>query len=57
MTRTEIQAAITQLSQTEAHQLLNWLQNYLDDAWDEKMKADADKGRLNNFIQREYGRY
>ena len=37
MTRTEIEAAITQL--------LIWLQNYLDDAWDEKMKADADKER------------
>ncbi|MGB6301912.1 MAG: hypothetical protein WBF90_37855 [Rivularia sp. (in: cyanobacteria)] len=57
MTRAEIEAAITQLSQTEAHQLLNWLQNYLDDAWDEKMKADADKGCLNKLIQREYGRY
>lgn len=52
MTRTEIEAAITQLSQTEAHKLLNWLQNYLDDAWDEKMKADADKGRLDQLIQR-----
>lgn len=51
MTRAEIEAAITQLSQTEAHKLLNWLQNYLDDAWDEKMKADADKGRLNKLIQ------
>lgn len=36
--RTEIEAAITQLSQTEADRLL-------DDAWDEKMKADADKER------------
>ncbi len=42
--RTEIEAAITQLSQTEAHQLL-------DDAWDEKIKADAYKGRLDKLIQ------
>ncbi|MGB3637698.1 MAG: hypothetical protein WBA39_09000 [Rivularia sp. (in: cyanobacteria)] len=52
MRRTEIEAAITQLSQTEAHQLLNWLQNYLDDAWDEKMKADAYSGSLDKLIQR-----
>jgi len=50
--RAEIEAAITQLSQTESHQLLIWLQDYLDDAWDEKMKADADKGRLDKLIQR-----
>ncbi|MGB3653326.1 MAG: hypothetical protein WBA41_19185 [Rivularia sp. (in: cyanobacteria)] len=43
--RTEIEAAITQLSQTEADRLL-------DDAWDEKMKADAPSGRLDKLIQR-----
>lgn len=50
--RAEIEAAITHLSQTEAHQLLNWLQNYLDDAWDEKIKTDASSGRLDKLIQR-----
>ncbi|MDY6901801.1 MAG: hypothetical protein SWZ49_27545 [Cyanobacteriota bacterium] len=49
---TEIETAITQLSQTEAHQLLNWLTDYLDDAWDEKIKTDASSGRLDKLIQR-----
>ena len=49
--RAEIERAITQLSQTEAHYLLNWLQDYLNDTWDEKMKSDAENGRLNKLIQ------
>ena len=50
--RVEIETAIKQLPQSEAHQLLNWLQSYLDDAWDEKIKADVSSGRLDKLIQR-----
>lgn len=48
----EIEAAITQLSKNEARQLFNWLQAYLDDAWDKKIEADVKHGRLNNLIKR-----
>ena len=50
--RVEIETAIKQLPQSQTHQLLNWLQSYLDDAWDEKIKADVSSGRLDKLIQR-----
>ncbi|BAY83007.1 hypothetical protein NIES267_24930 [Calothrix parasitica NIES-267] len=53
--RIEIETAIKQLPQSEAHQLLDWLQSYLDDAWDEKIKKNVSSGRLDKLIQREDG--
>lgn len=51
-TRSEIEAAITQLSKVEARELLDWLQNYLDNAWDRQIETDAKSGRLDALIQR-----
>lgn len=48
----QIEAAITQLSEVEARKLLDWLQVYLDDAWDRQIEADAKLGRLDELIQR-----
>ena len=51
-TRSEIEAAITQLSKVEARELLDWLQDYLDNAWDRQIETDAKSGRLDALIQR-----
>lgn len=48
---TEIEAAITQLSEVEMRQLANWLQIYLEDTWDKQIEADAKSGRLDKLIQ------
>lgn len=47
----EIEAAITKLSEVEVRELLGWLQSYLDDAWDKQIEADAQLGRLDALIQ------
>lgn len=48
----EIEAAIARLPEVEARKLLDWLQAYLDDAWDRQIEADAKSGRLDKLIQR-----
>lgn len=48
----EIEAAIMQLSKDELHTLSDWLQAYLDDAWDRQIEADAKTGRLDKLLQR-----
>ncbi|MGJ5627887.1 hypothetical protein [Nostoc sp. CALU 1950] len=48
----EIEAAILQLSEDEMRDLSNWLQEYLNDAWDKQIEADAKSGRLDQLIQR-----
>jgi hypothetical protein len=48
----EIEAAIMQLSEGEIRDLSNWLQEYLNDAWDKQIEADTKSGRLNQLIQR-----
>ncbi len=40
------------LPETEARKLLEWLQVYLDDAWDIEIEADIKLGRLNSLLQR-----
>jgi hypothetical protein len=47
----EIEAAIRHLSEVEARQLSNWLQEYLEEAWDKQIEADAKSGRLGKLIQ------
>lgn len=53
----EIEAAITKLSEVEVRELLDWLQSYLDDAWDKQIEADAQLGRLDALIQGAASRY
>ena len=48
----EIEAAIMQLSEGEMWDLSNWLQEYLNHAWDKQIEADAKSGRLDQLIQR-----
>jgi hypothetical protein len=46
----EIEAAIKQLPQDDAHQLSAWLQNYLETAWDRQIQADLESGKLDRLI-------
>lgn len=46
----EIEAAIKQLPENDIRQLAVWLQNYLNEMWDQQIEADLASGRLNNLI-------
>ena len=46
----EIEKAIKELSPVEARKLANWLDKYLDDAWDKQLEADLEAGKLNKFL-------
>jgi hypothetical protein len=48
----EIEAAIMQLSEGEMRDLSNWLQEYLNDAWDKQIETDTKSGKLDRLIQR-----
>jgi hypothetical protein len=49
-TLTEIEAAIKNLPEDDARQLAAWLQAYLNDMWDEQIKADFMSGKLDKLI-------
>lgn len=49
-TLVEIEAAIKQLPEQDARRLAEWLQDYLDDAWDRQIAADAAAGKLDDLI-------
>lgn len=46
----EIEAAIKQLSENDVRQLSVWLQNYLDEMWDQQIETDLASGKLNQLI-------
>ncbi|XGV99820.1 MAG: hypothetical protein ACAF41_12910 [Leptolyngbya sp. BL-A-14] len=48
--RLEIEAAIKQLPENDIRQLAAWLQNYLDEMWDQQMEADLASGKLQGLI-------
>lgn len=47
----EIEAAITKLPEDEARQLAAWLQEYLDQKWDQQIASDLAAGKLDRLIQ------
>lgn len=49
--RTEIETAILQLPESEIRELADWLQNYLDEKWDQEIADDVAAGRLDALIQ------
>jgi hypothetical protein len=49
-TITDVEAMIRQLPLAEARCLSAWLEEYLNDAWDEQMKADAESGKLDRVF-------
>ena len=50
MTAIEMESIIRQMPIAEARRLSVWLDEYLDDAWDEQMKADAESGKLDRVF-------
>ena len=46
----EIEKAIQELPTEEVRKLADWLDRYLDDAWDIQMQSDLSTGKLNNFL-------
>ena len=46
----DIEKAIKKLPTQEARKLADWLDRYLDDAWDMQMQSDLSTGKLDNFI-------
>jgi wobble nucleotide-excising tRNase len=47
----EIEAAIANLPESDVRQLATWLQDYLENAWDQQIQADVESGRLDKLIQ------
>lgn len=43
----QIQAELSKLSNAEARQVAQWLEEYLADAWDRQIEADAKAGKLD----------
>ena len=41
-----------QLFEGEIQDFSNWLQEYLNDAWDKQIEADTKSSRLDQLIQR-----
>jgi hypothetical protein len=49
-TRLEVESAIKQLPETEVRELAKWLQEYLDNMWDQQIEADLASGKLDRLI-------
>lgn len=46
----EIETAIKQLPENDIRQLAVWLQDYLNEMWDQQIEADLALGKMNNLI-------
>jgi hypothetical protein len=49
-TRLEVESAIKQLPEGEVRNLAKWLQEYLDEIWDQKIETDLGSGKLDRLI-------
>jgi NH3-dependent NAD+ synthetase len=49
-TRPEVESAIKQLPKSEVYDLAKWLQDYLDEIWDQQIEADLASGKLDHLI-------
>lgn len=49
-TRLEVESAIKQLPENEVRDLAKWLQEYLDERWDQQIEADFASGKLDRLI-------
>ena len=50
MSVAEIVAAILRLTGHEFAELMAWLRQYEENAWDKQIEADIASGRLNNVL-------
>lgn len=49
-TRLEVESAIRQLPESDVRDLAKWLQDYLDEMWDQQIEADLASGKLDHLI-------
>ncbi|MCY6492857.1 hypothetical protein [Leptolyngbya sp. GGD] len=49
-TRLEVESAIKQLPESEVRDLAKWLQDYLDEMWDQQIETDVASGKLDHLI-------
>jgi len=49
-TRLEVESVIKQLPESEVRDLANWLQEYIDEMWDQQIEADLASGKLDRLI-------
>ncbi|MCU0568024.1 MAG: hypothetical protein MUF49_15665 [Oculatellaceae cyanobacterium Prado106] len=49
-TRLELESAIKQLPEAEVRDFAKWLQDYLDEKWDQQIEADLSAGKLDQLI-------
>jgi hypothetical protein len=47
----ELEAAVTQLPEAELAAFARWFEEYLADAWDRQIEADAIAGRLDKAVK------
>lgn len=52
MSRQELEAAVSQLSQDELTAFARWFEEYLADDWDRRIEADIQAGRLDEAGRR-----
>lgn len=50
MTITELEQAVTQLSEAELARFRAWFDEYYAQVWDKQIEADAKAGRLDRLI-------
>ncbi|NJL90934.1 MAG: hypothetical protein HC916_14925 [Coleofasciculaceae cyanobacterium SM2_1_6] len=50
ITLPDIKTAIQKLPESDARQLSEWLQVYMDEIWDRQMEADLISGKLDDLI-------
>jgi hypothetical protein len=49
-TRLEVESAIKQLPEGEVRELAKWLQEYLNEMWDQQIEADLTSGKLDRLM-------
>jgi hypothetical protein len=50
MTMTELEQAVTQLSEQELSRFRTWFDKYYAEIWDKQIEEDAKSGRLDKII-------
>ncbi|MGZ4956336.1 MAG: hypothetical protein ACXV8Q_14620 [Methylobacter sp.] len=48
----DIEEAIKTLPQDDVQQLAVWLQDYINDFWDQQLESDLQSGKLDNLISK-----
>lgn len=52
MTVRDLESAVSKLSASELAEFSEWFEEYLADAWDRRIEADLNAGRLDETLRR-----